>query len=228
MCSLDKTAAELDPRKKWGIVKNDLGNLTGRSAKKDAKKAQKDAAAAEAERQARISGNVRDINAAFAGRESQYADLGNALRERLNMQLGEQRKDATRQSKFALARSGLTGGSAAVDAGRTLARENQEGVLGVERQARAGVAGLRTEDENARTRLISLAQSGNDIGNAGAQSAAMLRANLGSAQNTGSINDLGEVFGRTAATYRAQQDAAARRRGLNDATTYARAFSRGS
>jgi hypothetical protein len=194
--------------------------------RKDAEKQAKGQAAAEAQRQARISANVGDINKAFDGREAQYADLGSALRERFMQQLGQQRQEATRQNKFALARSGLTGGSAAVDAGRLLARENQEGVLGAERMARSGVANLRTEDENARSRLISLAQSGNDIGNAGAQSAALLQANLGTAQNSGNINDLGEVFGRTAAGYRAQRDAAERRRGLNEATTYARSFSR--
>lgn len=203
-----------------------LSNQLYRKPRLAAEKQAKGAAAAEAARMERVSANVKDINSAFEGREGQYNQLGDALRERLNTQLGQQRADATRQTKFGLARSGLTGGSAAVDAGRLLARENQEGVLGAERQAQAGVANLRSEDENARSRLISLAQSGNDIGNAAAQSASLLQANLGAAQNSNGANDLGEIFGRTAAGYRAQQDAAARRRGLNDATTYARSFSR--
>jgi len=210
----------------FGVDLSDPADLSGSAAKRKSKKAASNAAQAEAERLARISGNVADINSAFSGREAQYDQLGDALRERLNTQLGQQRADATRQTKFSLARGGLTGGSAAIDAGKVLARENQEGVLGAERQARAGVANLRAEDENARSRLISLAQSGNDIGNAAAQSASLLKANLGTAENASNVNDLGEVFGRTAAGYRAQQDAAARRRGLNDATTYARAFSR--
>lgn len=209
-----------------GVNLRDPADLFGQQRKKDAEKAAKGAAAQEAARQALITKNVGDINSAFAGREGQYADFENALRERLNTQLGEQRKVATRDTKFALARSGLTGGSAAVDAGKLLARENQEGVLGAERQARAGGAGLRAEDENARTRLISLAQSGGDIGNAGAQTAAALRANIGVAGNAANVNNLGEVFGRTAAASRAQRDAAERRRGLNEASTYARAFSR--
>jgi hypothetical protein len=224
MCDLEenfKAGLSGDIEGKW--KNHDWGRLNGKTA---AKKAAKNAAAQEAERLARISANVADINSAFDGRQGQYDELGNALRERFGTQLSEQRRDATRQTKFSLARSGLTGGSAAVDAGKLLARENQEGVLGAERQARAGVANLQAEDENARSRLISLAQSGNDIGNAGAQSAALLKANLGTAQNAGNINDLGEVFGRTAAGYRAQRDAAERRRGLTEATTYAKAFSR--
>jgi len=147
------------------------------------------------------------------------------LRERLNTDLGRQRATANRQTKFSLARGGLTGGSAAVDAGKTLAREGQEGVLQAERQARAGVADLQAKDEQARTQLISLAQSGNDIGNAGSQTAQMLKANLGGADNL--TNNLGEVFSSATQNYRAQQDAAARRRGLSEASTYAKAFSRG-
>jgi hypothetical protein len=210
-----------------GINIADPLDFSGTQKRKDAKGAEARQAAAEVARQGRISGNVRDINSAFAGRQSQYDELGAALRERLNTALGRQRADATRQSKFALAKSGLTGGSAAIDAGRNLSRENQEGVLQVERQARGGVADLQAKDEQARTQLISLAQSGNDIGNAAAQTAAGLRANLEGAKSADLVNGLGDVFGATAKTYRAQQDAAARRRGLSEASTYTKAFSRG-
>jgi hypothetical protein len=202
-------------------------DFSGAKKGKEAKAAEARAAAAEAARQARISGNVRDINSAFSGRMPQYEKFGTALRERLNGVLGKQQQDATRQSKFALARGGLTGGSAAIDAGRNLTREAQEGALKVEQQARGGVADLMSKDEQARTQMISLAQSGNDIGNAASQTAASLRANLQGAESADLINGLGDVFGNTAKTYRAQQDAAARRRGLSEASTYAKAFSRG-
>jgi len=208
-----------------GVNILDTLDFSGVRKAKEAKAAEARAAAAETARQGRITGNVRDINSAFANRQPQYDQLGAALRERLNTDLARQRGTATRQTKFSLARGGLTGGSAAIDAGRNLAREGQEGVLQAERQARGGVADLMAKDENARTQLISLAQSGNDIGDASAQTAAALRANLSGADNL--INGLGEVFGSTAKTYRAQQDAAARRRGLSEASTYAKAFSRG-
>lgn len=195
--------------------------------KREAKAAAKSAAQQEADRQARISSNVADINSAFSGRQPQYDAYGAALRERLNTDLARQRENATRQTKFSLARGGLTGGSAAIDAARTLGRENQEGVLAAERKARGGVADLMGKDEQARTQLISLAQSGGDIGNAGAQTAQLLRANLEGADSNALVSGLGDVFGNTAATYKAQQDAAARRRGLSEASTYAKAFSRG-
>ena len=55
-----------------------------------------------------------------------------------------------------------------------------------------------------------------------AQTASALKANLGTAQNSANVSALGDLFANTAATNRAQQDAAARRRGLNEAQIYAR------
>ncbi len=209
-----------------GINIADPLDFSGTRRRKDAAAAERRATQAEEARSARISGNVKDINQAFAGREPQYAQLGDALRTQLNTKLAQQRGQATRQSKFALARSGLTGGSAAVDVGRNLNREATEGTLNAERIAQKGVADLRSQDEQARTQLISLAQSGNDIGNAGMNAANMLRANLSTAGAGDITNNLGEVFASTAGTYRNMQDAAARRRGLQEAQTYGRAFSR--
>lgn len=193
----------------------------------DPDKATKRAERAEADRQKQISGNVASINQAFAGREGQYGQLSQAVRDRLNTQFQQQRGVATRQNKFALAKQGLTGGSAAIDAGRRLTREGQEGAINVERQAQSAGADLRAKDEQARSNLISLAQSGGNIGNAGQQTASMLQANLAGAQNQNLVNGLGDVFGGTAQAYRTAQDAAQRRKGLSEATTYARAFSRG-
>lgn len=224
MCGGDfkKTAGGLMPWK----GEASLVNQTYLKPQQRAKDAAKGAAATEAARQARISGNVADINSAFANRQPQYDALGNALRERYNTDLTRQRENATRQTKFSLARGGLTGGSAAIDAGRTLAREGQQGAIAAEQKARSGVADLQGKDEQARTQLISLAQSGNDIGNGAAQTASLLNANLQGADSNALVNGLGDVFGNTAATYKAQQDADARRRGLSDASTYAKAFSR--
>lgn len=210
-----------------GINFGDPLDLFGGQRRRDARAQQEEAKRLEAERQARITSNVQGINSAFAGRVPQYEQFGGALREDLNTRLGKERDTATRGLKFSLARSGLTGGSAAVDAGKNLAREGQEAAVDVERRVRGAVADLQGRDEQARTQLISLAQSGNDIGNAAQQSASMLRANLGAAQGAANVNNLGDLFGRTAATVRTQADAAARRRGLSEASTYARAFSRG-
>lgn len=210
-----------------GINFSDPLDLTHSQARRDAASASGKADAAEAARQGRITGNVKDINSAFDAREPQYSQLGEALRARLNEGVQLQQKNAVRQSKFALARGGLIGGSQQRDQSAELNREGREATLAVEREANKGVAGLRAADEDARSRMIGLAQSGNDIGNAAAETASLLKANAGTAQNSANVANLGDLFGNTATTVRSQQDAAARRRGLNDATVYSKPFSRG-
>lgn len=202
-------------------------DFSGRRKRRDAQEATARMDKTEADRQGRISSNVAGINKAYGGRESQYGDFVNALREQYASQLGRMRDNAARQSKFSLARGGLTGSSVAVDTGRTLNREAQEGVLNAERQVQGQAADLRGRDEASRLSMISLAQSGNDIGNAAMQTSNALRANIEGAKNVNVAEGLGDAFGDTAALYRKQQDAAARRKGLKEASVYANPFTRG-
>lgn len=190
--------------------------------------AAKQAQEQENQRKAMVGSNVAAIDKAYAGREGQYTDFGGALRTQYGQELKRQQAEADRQSRFSLARGGLTGGSTAIDAGKELAREASLGTLNAERQAQKGVAGLRGADEASRLQLISLAQSGTDIGNAGVMSASALKSNIGNAQATNAADTLGDIFGGTAAVYKKQQDAAARRRGLSDSQIYGGAFTRGS
>lgn len=210
-----------------GINLSDPIDITHSQARRDAAAAAADAKATEAARQARISGNVKNINSAFDSREPQYAQLADALRARLNEGVNLQRQSATRQSKFALARGGNIGGSLQRDQSAELNREGREATLAAEREAQKGVAGLRASDEGSRAQMIALAQSGNDIGNATQQTASMLSANFGAAQNASNISNLGDLFGNTSSVVKNQQDAAARRRGLTEASTYSKPFSRG-
>lgn len=191
--------------------------------------ATKRAEQAEAARTQRTEGNVQDINTAYANRQPQYDALGKSLRGYYGQYLDRERGNAQRKTKFGLARAGLTGGSAAVDANRTLGRESDEAVLNAERVARKGVADLQSQDEASKLSLISLAQNGADIGSAAQRAGESLRSNLAGAQSANNVSALGDVFGSTAAAYRAREDAAARRRGLKEASenVYSSAFSRG-
>lgn len=210
-----------------GVNWSDPIDITHRQARRDAASAAAEAKATEAARQGRISGNVKDINTAFDSREPQYAQLTDALRTRLNEGVNLQRTKAIRDSKFALARGGQIGGSLQRDQSAELNRESREAALAAEREAQKGVAGLRAADEGSRAQMIALAQSGNDIGNATQQTASMLSANLGAAQNSSNVSNLGDLFGNTASVVKNQNDAAARRRGLTEAQTYSKPFSRG-
>lgn len=167
----------------------------------------------EAARQERISANVAAINNTFAGREGQYKQFADALRTKFTGDLDRQQREASRNLRFELAGAGLTGGSVASDKGADLGREMAEGTVAAQSKVNEAEAALRSQDENARLQLISLAQTGGDIGNPAMQTANMLKANLQNAQG-GAAGKLGDVFGSTAATYKQMQEARNLRRGL--------------
>ncbi len=177
-----------------------------------------DAAAAaqaqEAKRQAQIAQSVSSVNSAFKNRGTQYSDYAGALQKQYETELGRQQGIAGRNQKFALARSGLTGGSAAVDAGKLLSQDMQKGTLNAQQQVQGATAKLQASDEATRQQMISLAQGGGDIGDAAIQTANGLRANIGNAQSTNAAQGLGNVFGDVATNYTNMNTAAALRRGI--------------
>lgn len=172
------------------------------------------AQAEEAQRAAGIATNVKNINSAFANRGAQYDKYQTGLQGQYQTELDRQQGIASRNNKFALARSGLTGGSAAVDAGKLLSQDEQRGTLNAQQQVQGSVAKLRASDEATRQQEISLAQGGGDIGDAAIQTANGLRANIGNAQSTNISQSLGNVFGDVSQSYTNMNTAAALRRGI--------------
>lgn len=176
--------------------------------------ASKAAQAQEAQRQATIAQNVSSINSAFSNRGGQYADYQKALQGQYETELNRQQGIAARNSKFALARTGLTGGSAAVDAGKLLSQDEQRGTINAQQQVQGATAKLQASDESTRQQMISLAQGGGDIGDAATQTANGLRANIGNASNANIQQNLGNAFGDVATNYTNMNTAAALRRGI--------------
>ena len=175
--------------------------------------ASKAAAAQEAQRQQTISDNVTAINSAYANRGAQYSDYQNALQQQYATELNRQQATAARNLKFALARGGLTGGSAATDQGKLLGQETAQGTLAAQQQVQGAVSNLKAKDEATRQQMISLAQSGGDIGNAKAVNVEQ---------------GLGDVFGGISKNIEAQNNAAALRKGISTGSAYANPFSRTS
>ena len=178
--------------------------------------------AQEAQRQSQINTNVNAINSAFSNRGQEYSNFKTALQGQYQTELNRQQAIAGRNSKFALARSGLTGGSAAADQGRLLGQEEAQGTVNAQQQVNSGVSKLQSADEATRQQEISLAQAGGDIGNAAAQTANGLRANIGNAQNINAAAGLGDVFGGTSSAVSQEQQAAALRSGILKGQTYAK------
>lgn len=191
-------------------------------------KAQQQAAEQEKARQVAISQNVNKINDAYSGRESQYNDFLGALQKQYGTELNKQQGDTARNLKFSLARGGLTGGSAAADTGKQLSDEYNKGLITAENKAQGATANLRSQDEQSRMQLISLAQSGADVGNAATQTSNALRASLEGAKATGLSDTIGSAFGDTANIYKNMQEQANLRKGLKYSELYANPFSRGS
>lgn len=174
----------------------------------------------EAARQANISTNVNSIDSSFANRQPQYDQYLNATRSLYQTELGRQQGIASRNLKFGLARSGLTGSSVAADQGDELGREMAQGSIQAEQKAQSGLANLQSQDNSERLQLINLAQSGADVGNVATQSADAQRANLGAAMSGSTAAGLGDVFGGITTDVNNYNNAAATRRGVNNSNQY--------
>jgi hypothetical protein len=170
--------------------------------------------AANAQQQKDIQNSVGQITAAYdnPNRAAQYQQYQQNLSNYYTGQVNNQEAVNARNLKFANARSGLTGGSAAVDNNAQLQKDYTNGLLQASQQAQAGTSALEQSDVNAKNQLIGLAQQGNFTGAIPTQVAEAQNASLGAAQNFGQANSLGNLFAGTAGIYQNEQTAAANRK----------------
>ena len=190
-------------------------------------KASREAQRQEEARKRQVAQATAAIDRAFAGRSGQLDDFANALREDFRAEAGKQKKVADRRLKFAMARGGLTGGSAAADAGRVLAEDFQKGLLRGERGVQQSLSDLAAADEATRQNLVSLAQGGASVASSARAAANAMRSNIAGARSTGLASDIGDIFSDTRGLFVRAEEAAARRRGLQESEVFADPFSRG-
>jgi hypothetical protein len=179
---------------------------TGNSAAKAAQQAN-------ADNQAAIDASVQQIQNAYSSpsRQQQYQQYGQQLQDFYTNNVNNQEQVNARNLKFALARSGLTGGSAAVDSNTQLQKDYTNGLVQASQQAQAGQAALQQADVNSKNQLVSLAEQGGNIGSIPTQVAQAQSTNLGTAQAYGNTNALNNLFTGTAGIYQGEQVAAANR-----------------
>lgn len=172
----------------------------------------------ERERQAGIDRSVGQINEVFASpeREAQIADFLAALRTSYGNELGEQKQEVDRESKFALARSGQIGGSLNRDVNKDISRDYTKGVLEAERLAQGGAAELRQADQAAKQNLLAMAFSGLDATTAAQQANLSLQNNLLAGRSRQRADEIGDVFGNFANLYKRSQEMAEERRAKFD------------
>ena len=117
----------------------------------------------------------------------------NALGLALN-DLSEQKNDASRDTRFGLARAGLTGGSVDVDTNQNIADRYAKGVLQSTQNADRIVSGVRAKDEAARADLISRINAGMDANSATTSALAQMQNNQAAAKAEGQSTFLNDFF----------------------------------
>jgi hypothetical protein len=169
----------------------------------------------ERERQAAIAASTGRINKIYndPARQGQYDQLVRDTQQFYQRDLDRQKGDTDRQLKFALARGGQTGGSVSIDQNKQVGEDYLRGVLEANRRAQGAGADLRQADEQARSNLLAMAQSGLDATTASSQAAASMRNNLLSGQSGATAQGLGNMFGSMSDVFRQSRDAAEMRRG---------------
>lgn len=176
---------------------------------------------AEAARQAQINGIAAQVQNVFGSPErqreiSQYeADTAAFLRNTLDQQHG----NAARELKFALARTGQTGGQVSVDKGADLTRSYNDGTLKITRAASQAAARLRAADQDTQSRVIGMAQAGLDMTNATQLAFSGMRDNALAAKSEVVPEALGQAFSNLSDTYQFSQEAKAYQRGYEQAKT---------
>lgn len=180
-------------------------------------KAAKAANKREEARQAAIKATQARINDVFNNpeRQADINDLVASTRQFYDRDLNRQKGNADRGLTFALARSGLTGGSEDVAQQKLLNESYSRGLLSAEQRAQQAGAGLESQDQQARARLIALATSGLDATTAAQQAAASMQSSLEAGRATARLNGIGNVFANFNKFAQQAKDAQKFREGLN-------------
>ena len=173
-------------------------------------KAAKAATAAEEQRRREIAAAQKRIEGIFGSpqREADITDLENATRSFLNEDLGRQKGDADRELKFALARSGLSKGSADVDQNLRLGDDFLRGVQEVERRSKTAGATLRSQDQETKNNLFSQILGGLDATTAAEQAGHSLQQNIALSKSQAQQQGLNDVFGDFSDIFKSSKTAA--------------------
>ncbi|MDR1311565.1 MAG: hypothetical protein LBK01_06820 [Burkholderiaceae bacterium] len=157
----------------------------------------------EQERQQRIAEATNAINGIFdsANRQTLYDEQRQAVTDLNAKSAMEQYEDAQKANKFALARSGLLGGSADVDSNANLEQRLNEGLVKAVGLGDSASANLQKADESTKSALLSMAQSGIDTGTAQSMALNNLNANYQSALGANAGSALSGLFADMSAAY---------------------------
>lgn len=202
---------------------------SGRSARGRERALERQAELQEQERQRQIENATSVIEAIYGSpaRQRQYDDFVQALRSYFTTDLDRRKSDVDREATFALARSGLVGGSAAAESARRRNEEYLRGILDVERRAQGSLADLMSADQQSRLQLIDMARGGLDATTGARRAAEMMHSNISGALPKAQAQGLGDVFSESIGMAQRQKEAQERRRALGYDTLRQDVYGRG-
>jgi hypothetical protein len=177
-------------------------------------KATRAAEEAEAKRKAEITAGQKRIEGIFSSpeRQQQYEDFISSQRGYLQSDLDREHRENVRKTKFATARSGLSGGSVDVDRGRLLSETYLRGVGEAENRAQNAGAELRSQDQSSKQQLFSQLLGGADATTAAQNAAQMMRNNAILAKQDSTFNAFDSLFGDFGSIHKSSREAAGERR----------------
>lgn len=154
-----------------------------------------------------INEATKQVRAIFdnPARQQQIGQYKRAVKKRGTIGLDKAFNKNNRKLKFAMARSGLTGGSADVDLHDRLNDQYARGLLKVLSRAKQAASGLRASDAASEARLLSEVASGYGLGGANTSAVNALRSNLQGAQAAVAPQSFDQLFGNMAKIYNQSQ-----------------------
>ena len=151
---------------------------------------------------------IQYINDLFGGRETRrpaYEQHAQNVRAFHNQALEEDYTTANRELRDALARQGLTGGSADIDQSALIARKKGEGAIEAGRRADVAAADLEAADESVKQGLVNQINAGLDASSAGNALYAGMQGARERAASADVTNRLNNFFRNIGAIYETQQ-----------------------
>jgi hypothetical protein len=171
-------------------------------------KASKQAAQNEAQTKADIAKATSGINAVYddPSRTAEYDKLRADTTKFYTSDVNSQEAIAERKMKFALARSGLAGGSQQAAEGAQLGKDYDKAIIEAQQKGNKAASDLRSADESSRMNLLAMAQSGLDAGTAQSQATSSLQNNLLSGEAQSTADSLSGMFGDLSSVYQNSED----------------------
>ncbi|MCC7144239.1 MAG: hypothetical protein IT349_19260 [Candidatus Eisenbacteria bacterium] len=148
------------------------------------------------------------INELFGGRETRrpaYEQHAGNVRQFHQQAIDEDYTIAQRELRDALARQGLSGGSADIDQSALVGRKKSEGYLEAGRKADAAAADLEAADEQTKQGLINQINAGLDQASAGNALYSGMQATRERAASADLTNRINNFFRNIGAIYETQQ-----------------------